>query len=182
MKPICCGDRKDAEILLAASGGGLAIDEVNPIWFQPPAAPFTASLTERREVDPALLCLQLAALQKRFDFVAVEGVGGWLVPIRRDYFVSHLAVEMKLPVIVVAQNRLGCLNHILLTVQSVAAFGLECAGVVLNSMSNLSDVATQTNEDVLRRILNVPLLPNLSDSTSVLPEEWNSVVGPESAV
>jgi dethiobiotin synthetase len=43
--------------------------------------------------------------------VVVEGAGGWLVPIRADYFVSDLAAEMKLPVLVVAQNRLGCLNH-----------------------------------------------------------------------
>ena len=46
MKPICCGDRQDAEMLLAASSDGLSIDEVNPVWLRTPAAPLTAALIE----------------------------------------------------------------------------------------------------------------------------------------
>jgi dethiobiotin synthetase len=67
------------------------------------------------------------------EHVVAEGAGGWLVPIRPDYFVSDLAVAMKLPVLVVAQNRLGCLNYAALTVRSVAAYELRCMGLVLNS-------------------------------------------------
>ena len=40
MKPICCGDRRDAELLLAAGMDGLTINEVNPLWLKTPAAPF----------------------------------------------------------------------------------------------------------------------------------------------
>src|SRR5205823_9145915 len=61
--------------------------------------------------------------------------------------------DMKLSVLVVAQNRLGCLNHTALTVKSVVDHGLNCVGVVLNEPLLQNNMATQTNADVLRRII-----------------------------
>ena len=171
-KPICCGDREDAELLLAASDPGLALDEVNPVWFRTPAAPLTASLVEKREVDLRLIREQFERLRARVDLVVVEGVGGWLVPIRDDYFASNLAAELQLPVLIVALNRLGCLNHTMLTIQSVAAAGLPCAGVAFNSPAAASDAAETTNFDVLKRIAQVPLLPGLTAETQAFPPEW----------
>ena len=120
-KPICCGDRHDAELLVAASAPGLTIDDVNPVWLQMPAAPLTAALAERRTLDLDGLRDGFAQLSTRVDFVAVEGVGGWIVPITADYFSSDLAADLRLPVLVVAHNKLGCLNHILLTARGIAA-------------------------------------------------------------
>jgi dethiobiotin synthetase len=120
MKPICCGDRRDAQLLLEAGSDGLTIDEINPIWLKTPAAPFAAALVEQVDISIPRILEAIVDLERRFDCVLVEGVGGWLVPIRADYFVSNLAVEMKLPVLVVAQNRLGCLNHSVLTVRCIA--------------------------------------------------------------
>jgi dethiobiotin synthetase len=68
-----------------------------------------------------------------------------MVPMMADYFVSDLAADLKLPMLIVAQNRLGCLNHTLLTVHSVQAAGLRCAGVVLNHPNSAEhDVASAT--------------------------------------
>ncbi len=172
MKPICCGDRDDAEKLLAASSDGLTIDEVNPVWLRTPLAPFPAARIEGVTVSARKLVDGFLALQSRFDFVVVEGVGGWLVPISEDYFVSDLAVEMQLPVLVVAMNRLGCLNHTLLTVRSVVASGLPCAAVALNTTSALSDIATETNGDILERVAGVPIISGLDEETSELPAAW----------
>jgi dethiobiotin synthetase len=107
MKPICCGDRRDAELLLAAGSEGLRIEEVNRIWLKTPAAPIVGSLKEGANIDIERILAAFRALQNRVEHVLVEGVGGWLVPVRYDYFMSDLAVEMALPVLVVAQNRLG---------------------------------------------------------------------------
>lgn len=137
MKPICCGDRGDAERLLAASSEGLTIDEINPVWLKTPATPLAASLIEQVAIEEQRLVDALRNLEDRFDFVLVEGVGGWLVPIRRDFFVSDLATQMKLPVMVVTENLLGCLNHATLTVRSVVEHGLACAGVVLNDTAGV---------------------------------------------
>ena len=176
-KPICCGDREDAELLLGASSEGLTLDEVNPVWFRTPASPLTASLIEGRGVDVPLVLARLEDLRSRFDFVAVEGVGGWLVPIREDYLTSDMAAAMGLPVLIVALNRLGCLNHTLLTVQSVAVSGLQCLGVALNDAQAVSDVAAATNRDVLKRVCSVPILAGLTPEMAVLPVEWRPLVG-----
>ena len=127
-KPICCGDRDDAVQLQAAGSPGPTIDDVNPVWLQTPAAPLTAARVEKREIDLPSLREGFLRLNARVDFVAVEGVGGWMVPITPDYFSNHLAAELALPVIVVALNRLGCLNHVLLTARAIESAGLKCAG------------------------------------------------------
>lgn len=176
MKPICCGDRQDAEELLGASSDGLTIDELNPIWLRTPAAPFLASLREGVDLEIEPLVHGLAHLQRRFDFVVVEGVGGWLVPLRRACFVSDLAAAMRLPVLVVAMNRLGCLNHTMLTIRSVVASGATCAGVALNSPSASSDAVTATNHEVLAQIAGVPIVSGLNDGMALLPEQWRTVL------
>ena len=172
MKPICCGDRRDAERLLAAGSDGLSIDDVNPVWLKTPAAPIVGSLMEKASIDVEKILASFQTLQERVEHVIVEGTGGWLVPIRPDYFVSDLAAAMKLPVLVVAQNRLGCLNHAALTVRSVAAYELRCIGLVLNSTEMASDIAGLTNADILKQILNVPLLAGLGESLTELPVDW----------
>ena len=172
MKPICCGDRRDAEMLLAAGSDGLTIDDVNPVWLKTPAAPIVGSLMEKAPIDVEKILAALQTLQRRVEHVIVEGVGGWLVPIRSDYFVSDLAAAMKLPVLVVAQNRLGCLNHSALTVRSVTEHELRCVGLVLNAPHISDDVAALTNADILKRILNVPLLAGLGENLTELPVDW----------
>ena len=172
MKPICCGDRRDAEALLAAGSDCVVIDEVNPVWLKTPAAPIVGTLMEKVTIDIEQILSAFHALQQRVEYVIVEGTGGWLVPIRSDYFVSDLAAAMKLPVLVVAQNRLGCLNHAILTVRSIAAHQLRCLGLVLNSTELASDIAALTNADILKRIFNVPLLAGLGESLTELPTDW----------
>jgi dethiobiotin synthetase len=176
-KPICCGDRKDAERLLEASASGLRIEDVNPLWLKTPAAPLMAAQIEGVKIDIQRLIGAFQAL-RRVEVILVEGVGGWMVPIMADYFVSDLAADLKLPVVIVAQNRLGCLNHILLTVRSVQAAGLRCAGVILNHPNGAEHgVASATNSDILAGILDVPLLPELVATTAELPVEWAQILG-----
>jgi dethiobiotin synthetase len=107
MKPICCGDRRDAEMLLAAGSDGLTIDHVNPVWLKTPAAPIVGSLMEKVPIDVEKILAALQTLQRRVKHFIVEGVGGvgWCRFVL-DYFVSDLAA-MKLPVLLVAQNQLG---------------------------------------------------------------------------
>ena len=176
MKPICCGDRRDAEFLLAAGSEGLRIEEINPVWLKTPAAPLVASLMEDLDIDLERVLAAFHALQNRVEHVVVEGVGGWLVPIRSDYFVSDLAVEMSLPVLVVAQNRLGCLNHTALTVRSIAEHGLRCLGVVLNGAPEASNIASVTNLDILKKIVDVQLFTGLTETLTQFPVDWRSMI------
>ncbi len=158
LKPICCGGREDAELLQAAADGAIPLNEINPVWLRTPAAPFTASLIENRPIDLDLIRESFARTRREHDSVIVEGVGGWLVPITREYAVADLAAEFGLPVGIVVANRLGALNHALLTVAGVRARGLDCAGLILNHPSTEEDIATTTNRGVLEELAGVPIL------------------------
>lgn len=167
MKPICCGDREDAEALHAASDRAIALNDVNPVWLRPPAAPYTAALIENRPIDLTLIRETFARLRGAHESLIVEGVGGWLVPITRDYSVADLAAEFALPVAVVVANRLGALNHTLLTVQAIRARGLKCAGLILNHTqppTEAPDIATTTNRAMLEDLLDVPILFEITHS------------------
>jgi dethiobiotin synthetase len=170
MKPICCGDREDARRLHAASGEGISIEELNPVWLQSPVAPSVAAQIEQVEIDLGRIRDCFRNLSDRFDTVIVEGVGGWLVPITEELFVSDFAKELELPVAIVAENRLGCLNHVMLTLESVQRRGLVCAGVILNQANGPVDLAQSTNETELRRLLT-------GISLVVIGEEMQANVG-----
>jgi dethiobiotin synthetase len=176
MKPICCGDRGDAQLLLAAGCDGLSLDEINPIWLKTPVAPFTAAEIENFNFNPETILQAFRSLSEKVELVFVEGVGGWRVPITAGYYVSDLAVALGLPVLVVAQNRLGCLNHTLLTVESIRQTGLPCAGVVLNELAGQSDIAMTTNRDVLQRLCGVPVLTGLENKVAVLEPDWRAAL------
>jgi len=159
MKPVCCGDRGDAELLRAAANGAAELDDINPVWFRTPAAPYTASMIEHRMVDLDAIRERFAKLRKTHRSLLVEGIGGWLAPIRRDYFVGDLAAELGLPVLVVVPNRLGTLNHALLTIRAIQSSGQQCAGIVFNHTdAPADDVAAATNRSMLEDLGGVPIL------------------------
>lgn len=168
-KPICCGSREDAEILQAASGPGApGLNAINPVWLQPPAAPYVAAMIENRMLDLALVREEFATLKANFEAVVVEGVGGWLAPLERRFSVGDLAAEFGLPVAVVVKNRLGALNHAALTVQAIRGAGLTCAGLILNrggeeqATLDPQDIALATNRAILEDLLELPILADLA--------------------
>jgi dethiobiotin synthetase len=168
-KPVACGDRDDAATLAAASGG-LPLDEVNPVHLKTPVAPYVAGLLENQTVEPAVLLAGFRRLAAAHAQVIVEGVGGWEVPLAANYRVSDLARDLGLPVILVAANRLGALNHILLTVDAIRAKGLQCAGIILNQLDDELDTAMITNKGVLEDLTGVPLLDHLIHQQDFLDE------------
>lgn len=159
MKPICCGDRGDAEHLWEASAKRFSIDEINPVWLRTPAAPYTAAIIENRTIDLAHLCETVARVQRETQALIVEGVGGWLVPIAKGYDMADLAAELRLPIAVVVANRLGALNHTLLTVEAIKRRGQECVGLILNHpTADPETVATATNQTALEVLVELPIL------------------------
>ena len=169
-KPVSCGDRDDGRLLAEASGG-LTLDDINPVHLITPVAPYVAGLLENRTVNPADLVAGFQRLAAAHPCVVVEGVGGWAVPLAANYRVSDLAKDLDLPVILVAANRLGALNHILLTLDAIRSKGLTCAGIILNQLGDELDTAMITNKGVLEDITGVPLLEHLIHGQDFLDEE-----------
>lgn len=174
-KPVSCGDRDDATLLAAASGN-LPLDEVNPLHFSSALAPHVAALLENKSIDPAGILASYQTISEKYDPVLVEGAGGWEVPITEKYFVSDLAKDLNLPVILVAANRLGALNHILLTVAAIQAKGLKCAGIILNQLEDEMDTPMITNKGIIESLTDVPLLDHIIHGQDFLSPEFMDVL------
>ena len=157
MKPFCAGDTSDVELIAAAGGNAVPHHLLNPVWLRPPLAPYAAAMLENRPIDITAVQKAYHELAAKFDLVLVEGAGGLLVPILRDYNFRDLAVDLDLGVVLVAPNRLGVINHVLLSAESIANASLRLALLILNEVDPEPTLATQTNPSILGELLNVPL-------------------------
>jgi len=165
-KPICCGDRNDALEMADASGFNDADDEVlnklNPVWMKTPAAPHVASMFENKPVEKEVLLNAHKALKDEHACVITEGVGGWLVPINgMEFSVAELAMEIGDPVLLVVGNRLGALNHTLLTVEAMRSRGVEPSGLIFNNLVDELDTATITNKGIVEDMCGVEVITDV---------------------
>jgi len=158
LKPVLSGGRDDAMRLWEAGGGTLDLDVVNPWWFRTPVAPLVASRIEGNPLVLAEMVAQIHEVRDLHDFTLVEGVGGWEVPMSEEFGFPEFAKALGFPVLVVAANWLGTINHTLLTVKAIQAAGLECLGVVLNHLEAERDVAATTNRMILDELCPVPIV------------------------
>jgi dethiobiotin synthetase len=159
-KPVCCGDRDDAYVIAEASGG-MDLEVVNPVYFSSPLAPHAAALLENRPIDPQVMIDGYRRLAAEHAVVVVEGAGGWEVPITGTFRISDLAGALGLSVVVVVANRLGALNHTLLTVGAIQARGMVCGGVIMNQLEDEMDTAMITNKGLIASLAGVPLLEHV---------------------
>jgi dethiobiotin synthetase len=167
LKPLCSGERGDVEILQAASDHRLSLDETNPVWLREPAAPLVAARLENRTLSLDPLVDWFRNLSHKHQSLLVEGAGGWLVPITPTETIADFAARLSLPVVVVVANRLGCINHTLLTLESIRARGLHCPGIILNSLAANPDMATRTNREILEQ--NTPILLEVHPGQTEIP-------------
>ena len=163
-KPIVCGDRQDVVLLAEASASPLPLDLINPLWLKMPAAPLVAAQFQNLNIEwQSLLNGAQHFASQHGELLLVEGAGGWRVPITPTQSMAELAVDLNLPVLLVIDNKLGAINHTLLTLESIAASGLTCAGLIINhpreerdaaSISNISAITSQTNVPILLEIMH----------------------------
>lgn len=159
MKPVSCGEPGDTEEIRAAAENELSSGEVTPVAYKAPLAPIEAARLEGRTFEPEEVLAVFRNLRATHLSMLVEGVGGWLVPLAPGYTSADLAVAMGLPVLLVVRNRLGCVNHTLLTLESIKAHGLTCAGIVLNNHpADNGDAAREGNRRLIPTLTDVPVL------------------------
>jgi dethiobiotin synthetase len=169
MKPVAAGAvlrdgelvNEDVTALVAASSVKAPQGLINPYCFAPPIAPHIAAAEADVCIDLDRIeaaCRSLAALA---DCVVVEGAGGLRVPLAPKSDVRDLAVRLDFPVILVVGMRLGCLNHALLTAESVRAAGLPLAGWVANAIEAEMERHDE-NVAALNERLGAPLLASIA--------------------
>jgi len=182
MKPVAAGatlvenawHNDDVDALMDASSVKLDQEMVCPYLFSTPVAPHIASHEEGRPIDPKNIINRFNDIQLLCDAVVVEGVGGFRVPLTQDFDTADLAVELALPVILVVGLRLGCINHALLSIESIETRGLNLIGWVANSISNTMD-KSEDNLKALQERIHAPFLahiPYLNSPTFVNAAEF----------
>lgn len=154
MKPVEMGGSTDAERLRTACGIAYPLPLVCPYVFEEHVAPLVAARRARTRIDTTLLDAAFAELCTMSDVIVVEGCGGLLVPITETDNFATLFNRWELPLVIVVPNKLGAVNHALLTVQAAHDHGIAVRAVVLNTLSNKrAGTPERTNQAVLKELL-----------------------------
>jgi dethiobiotin synthetase len=177
MKPVAAGAQagvqgllsEDVESLMAASNVSALRSQVNPYCFIPSIAPHLAARAAGISIELAKIVAAYRQLAAVADFVVVEGVGGFRVPLNTHEDTADLAWRLGLPVVLVVGMRLGCLNHTLLTAQAIRARGLRLAGWIANRIDPLMAVA-EDNVTALAERLAAPLLGEIEFTVAPDPQ------------
>ncbi|QLQ33630.1 MAG: dethiobiotin synthase [Candidatus Thiothrix singaporensis] len=146
-----------AGLPVGVSGSIPVLDSVCPNHFKAAISPPRAAALEGKTLKMLDIAATCPTRLKDNQYLYVEGAGGFYSPITHDGLNADLAQTLGLPVVVVAEDKLGCLNHTLLVADAVRQKGLRLAGVILNTrhptpegMDNLSDLRTHLNAPTLR--------------------------------
>ncbi len=168
MKPVETGVvdlPEDARRLREAAGDVASLDDVCPYRLRAPLAPAVAARLEGVTIDVDGLVARIDARRRAGDVLLVEGAGGLLVPVAGRTTYLDLAVRLALPVLVVAANRLGTVNHTALTTRVATAAGLRVVGVVLSQPAATTDESAATNAETIASLTGVRCVAVLGHGT-----------------
>ena len=121
----------DALALQAAAGTDEPYALLNPCAFEPAVAPHLAARLAGRALRPAQLDAAHRELASRYDLIVAEGAGGWRVPLDEAWTLGAWVAEHEWPTLLVVGMRLGCLNHALMSAETIAR-DTRLAGWVAN--------------------------------------------------
>jgi dethiobiotin synthetase len=158
----------DAIALRAAANTHDPLELISPYRYATPLAPAAAAETEgRNPPDMAHIFHCYEQLAAKNDVMLVEGAGGLAVPLTWSENYADLARALDLDLILVVNNRLGCLNAAVLSLEYAAVRGLRIAGYILNDAAGENSPATRTNPASLRRLTAIPCLGEIAHGASV---------------
>jgi dethiobiotin synthetase len=148
MKPFATGIKTyskyfkshDAKILKEASNNKDNDDTINPYFYSVPTAPYLAKklLKLDESINVGEILNKYKEIEKRHEFTIVEGIGGLMVPLSKNFFVADLASIINIPVILIMSNKIGSINHIIMTYRLSIAFKLKIKGIIINNNCKFS--------------------------------------------
>lgn len=138
------------------------LDQHVPYRFEFPASPHLASEMENRRVDEDVILKQCREMASKYDVLVVEGVGGLLVPLRRDLLLADMLAGLKPLTIVVARSGLGTINHTLLTLEALRTREIPVLGVFFSdAVANEDETIVADNMRTIAEIARVPVFGRL---------------------
>ena len=186
MKPVETGCKvqkgelvpEDTLKLIKAAQVSEPVDLINPYRFRQPLAPAIASELEGAVISRKKIISAYNKLSNKYDITIIEGAGGIMVPIRKNYLFLDLIKDLALPVIIVSRPGLGTINHTLLTIEAARNRGIEIIGVIINCFADIrKDASVKTNPQMIEKLSGIPVLGTVS-----YMENFNSKVFKDLAV
>lgn len=178
MKPVAAGvvqtahgaRNDDAQELLEASNVTAPYADVNPWLLTTTASPHLAARADGVAIEHEKIIAAFSRLSAASDIVLVEGAGGWHAPISATETMADVAARLSLPIILVVGMRLGCLNHALLTRESIRSRGLRFAGWIANKLPPEMPLAAANIETLTSRFGKAPL--GVVPAARTEPSSW----------
>jgi dethiobiotin synthetase len=165
MKPIATGVPQksgfksvDVSLLSRASGVNDAEDLINPIFLPIPLSPYDACKMLELGFDKKIIFKRFQQLQKLHQMLLVEGIGGIMTPLSKDYFVADMIKEMGLETIIVTRSTLGTLNHTMMTVNICHYYQIPIKGIIVNNYNEKGSYAEKNAPSTICEITNIPIL------------------------
>ncbi|MBA6232904.1 MULTISPECIES: dethiobiotin synthase [unclassified Colwellia] len=151
---------EDAQLLLHQANCGQTINEINPLAFEPAIAPHIAANLMNTEIKLSDINLGYNnVLARASDIVITEGAGGWRLPLGHGKFLSEFVQQTNQQVILVVNMKLGCLNHAVLTYETIRTDGLDCIGWIANCIEPMSYLHENIAE--LTTLISAPMIAQL---------------------
>lgn len=165
MKPVATGipqktgfRSSDVSILYTATKVTDPENEINPIFMPLPVSPYDASKMLDIKFDKKLIFEQFAKLKNKHEMMLVEGIGGILTPLTRDYFVADLIKDLGLETIVITRSTLGTLNHTMMTIKTCRDYKIPVKGILVNNYDENGGPAEKNSPTTIHEITGVPIL------------------------
>lgn len=140
--------------------------------FKEPIAPSLAAELENVIIDNNRLLEDFNALKQKCDFTLVEGAGGLLAPLYKNFLMRDLAKFLNLPTIIVAKPNLGTINHILLTVEAVKSAKIELLGIIISKYpTGTDDIAIKNAPRMIEELSGEKILGIIPDIEEITPKK-----------
>jgi len=176
MKPFAAGTAQkkgfkseDVEILSSAAHVADAENLINPQFFPIPASPYTAWKKLKTKPKIATVLSSFKKLSKLHDALLVEGMGGVMTPILKDYFITDLIKDMKIPTVIVTRTKVGTVNHTLMTVKMCQKYKIPIKGIIINNFDDGYPVNQLTkdleNLTSIKVLGSVPFIKDMSNAS-----------------
>lgn len=139
---------------------------LEPYRFKAACSPHLASRLENRKIDRNKIIKSFKTLANKFDFVIVEGTGGLLVPYDNKSLLIDIAGDLNLPVLVVSENRVGAINHALLTLEALKSRKQKIFGILFNNLKKQNKKVLKDNPTIVKKLSGDKILGILSYSAT----------------
>ena len=165
MKPVATGipqksgfKSSDVSLLCHASGVDDSEDTVNPIFMPIPSSPYDASKMLNIEFKPEIIFEKFEKLKQKYEMLLVEGIGGIMTPLSKDFFVADMIKKMQLETIIVTRSTLGTLNHTMMTVNTCRDYEIPVKGIIINNYDERGSPAEKNSPLTIHEITKIPIL------------------------